>query len=101
MSPYLFRAGHEFKLNNCFQNVVKIEIKIPQLFRPSLDLPFRVNSLAVEICLKRTSGVGTYLSRVLLFSLSMRGTSLRDELSAARSHRDLVCPAGSLSREFG
>ena len=55
----------------------------------------------MEIGLKRTSGVGTYLSRVLLFLLSMRGTSLRDELSAARSHRDLVCPAGSLCRKFG
>ena len=42
MSPYLFRAGHEFKLNSCFQNAVKIKIKIkiPQLFRPPLDLPF-------------------------------------------------------------
>ena len=40
MSPYPIRAGHEFKLDSCFQNVVKIKIKIPQLFRPPLDLPF-------------------------------------------------------------
>ena len=82
MSPYLFRGDHEFKLNSCLQNVVKITIKIPQLFRPPLGLPFRVNSLVMEICLKRTSGVGGCLSRVLLFLLSRRGTPLQDELSA-------------------
>ena len=76
MPPYLFRGGHEFKLNSCFQNVVKITIKIPQLFRPPLGLPFRVNSLVMEICLKRTSGVGSCLSRVLLFLLPMRRTFL-------------------------
>ena len=40
MFPYPIRAGHEFKLDSCFQNVVKIKIKILQLFRPPLDLPF-------------------------------------------------------------